>query len=841
MTVFAEAVELDRPGARSAARPVRLTVVMSHPVQYMTPLFQHLAEERPEVELTVVYATIPTPGQQGSGFGVSFAWDVPLLVGHRWRVSRPPRRSDDYQRFLGIDDPRLPDLVLDTRPDAVLVGGWQFAAMLRVVLACRRAGVPVLYRGDTSLLQAPSGLRGRLWERRTRALLALFDAHLVVGTRAREYLERFVEPPRRLFSSPHCVEVSRFRSPDDPREREAARAAARRDLGLAPTAYVVAFVGKLEAIKRPLDLVRAAARMRRRPTLLMVGAGPLEQDCRDEASRARVDVAWTGFVNQGRLASVYLAADVVVLPSASETWGLVVNEAMAAGVPCVVSDRVGCARDLVRPGLTGDVYPVGDVDALAASLDRVGDLLAGGHDFAAACHERAAAHAPAAAAAGIVEAALAVTPPRDAAAAHRSSARGLAPLGEVVTLGGLERMVFEVFRTLRSAGAQVHCLLNQGERDFDASVVEDFGATWSPATPRVELSAACLKSPRRLARATAGICRSSAHTLAQVVQTRATHVFSPTHLDVVRRAPALAVARALGVRSVLRLGTAPGQGPFQAAVWRYLVDPFVDEFVCNSSFTQRELLATGVSSRKSRVIYNCLPERGRSSEAPSAPPASGRRLVYVGQTIPEKGLLELLEAFAAAGSQAPDLTLDVLGKMSGWEHPAYRGFRAALVRRAEAPGLAGRVRFLGFRDDVPALLAGAAALCCPSTVRVREGFGVVVLEAKAAGVPALVTPSGALPELVRDGVDGWLCADDTPQALEAGLRRLLATPPATLRAMGESARIDAERRFTRRAFDDSWVQVFAPVRQAPLATRWLPARALPVAAMVERLTTRARP
>ena len=81
---------------------------------------------------------------------------------------------------------------------------------------------------------------------------------------------------------------------------------------------------------------------------------------------------WAGFLNQSQLGEAYAIADCLVLPSDwGETWGLVVNEAMATGLPCVVSDRVGCGPDLVVPGVTGDVVPFGDVPALSAALQKL--------------------------------------------------------------------------------------------------------------------------------------------------------------------------------------------------------------------------------------------------------------------------------------------------------------------------------------------------------------------------------------------------------------------------------------------------------------------------------------
>jgi len=80
-------------------------------------------------------------------------------------------------------------------------------------------------------------------------------------------------------------------------------------------------------------------------------------------------VSFTGFLNQTEIAQAYVAGDCLVLPSDyGETWGLVVNEAMVCGLPAIVSDRVGCGPDLVEEGITGSIFPFGDVDALAKKM-----------------------------------------------------------------------------------------------------------------------------------------------------------------------------------------------------------------------------------------------------------------------------------------------------------------------------------------------------------------------------------------------------------------------------------------------------------------------------------------
>jgi glycosyltransferase involved in cell wall biosynthesis len=120
-------------------------------------------------------------------------------------------------------------------------------------------------------------------------------------------------------------------------------------------------------------LLRAAALLRERGCAVevaFVGSGELRQSLADSAQAASVPVHFHGFINQSELPAVYAAADLLVLPSdGRETWGLVVNEAMACGIAAVVSDAVGCGPDLIENGMTGAIYPVGDAEALAAAIE----------------------------------------------------------------------------------------------------------------------------------------------------------------------------------------------------------------------------------------------------------------------------------------------------------------------------------------------------------------------------------------------------------------------------------------------------------------------------------------
>jgi glycosyltransferase involved in cell wall biosynthesis len=220
--------------------------------------------------------------------------------------------------------------------------------------------------------------------------------------------------------------------------------------------------------------------------------------------------------------------------------------------------------------------------------------------------------------------------------------------------------------------------------------------------------------------------------------------------------------------------------------------------VCNSAFTRRELLAHGIAGAAVALIAPCAPGRAAAAAGARDP----GRVIYVGQVIPGKGLDLLLDAIALLAASGRDARLDVVGEMDGWEAPAWRGYRAGLRARAAEPDLAGRVRFLGAREDVPALLSRAAVHCCPSRPEIREGFGLVTLEAKEAGIPSVVCPSGALPELVEHGVDGWICSEATPGAIAEGIELFMKDPDRRERA-GRAARRSAAR-FSRDAFARRW-------------------------------------
>lgn len=346
---------------------MKLLTLATHPIQYQAPWFRALAA-RPELDFAVAFAHLPTAEQQGVGFGVPFEWDAPLRDGYRSFTLELAGRDPDLGRFRGLRTRRLVARLRREAPDALLVTGWNSWVLVQGILAAGRLGLPLILRGEANDLRP----RPPLVRAIQRRIVARAAAHLAIGTANRRFLEARGVDPGRIVDAPYFVDNAAFGAAAD-RERER-RGERRHGWGLEENAFVLLFAGKLVARKRPADLLaafEAFPALRERARLLVVGDGELRAGLEARARAGGLPVRFAGFLNQSEIPRAYAAADLLVLPSdAGETWGLVVNEAMASGLPAVVSDRVGCAPDLIVPGETGETFPCGDVAALASTLER---------------------------------------------------------------------------------------------------------------------------------------------------------------------------------------------------------------------------------------------------------------------------------------------------------------------------------------------------------------------------------------------------------------------------------------------------------------------------------------
>lgn len=375
--------------ATPSSRPsVRLALVVQHPIHYHLPLYRALAGD-PDIDLEVLFMQ---EAWSSSGYdpevGSVVDWGLPMFEGYACRVfpNVSPRR--DGIGFWKFVNPGLIRRVLIGPYDAIYVHGHNHFTHVAAIVAARLGGKQVIIRTISyNLAERPRPVR--LVRQLVYRMIYKF-AHVLlhVGDHNRRFFEDFGGRPGQLVHAPHVVDNARF-------EAEHTRAAPRRDalkaaFGIAAGRKVVLWCAKFMAKKQPLMLVDAFldAALGEDWVLLMVGDGELRRACEARAAeRGAGNVVFAGFLDQNEVGRGYSVADVFVLPSAyQETWGLVVNEAMNFGCPIIVSDRVGCAPDLVT-GKCGLVFPHDRPDALAAALRR----MAGDDEFRARCRVRARA------------------------------------------------------------------------------------------------------------------------------------------------------------------------------------------------------------------------------------------------------------------------------------------------------------------------------------------------------------------------------------------------------------------------------------------------------------------
>jgi glycosyltransferase involved in cell wall biosynthesis len=350
---------------------LRVGILATHPVQYYTPWYRELAKI---VNLEVFFAHRQSPEDQAAaGYGVRFDWDLPLLDGYKSRFLENVAFRPDVNRFWGCITPSVRQAIGREQFDAFIVHGWATVSYVQAITSCWWTGVPVLVRGDSTLQMTRSAWRQAIKGPIYRWFIPRFDGYLVVGTRAKEYVLAYGADGDRCFDAPHSVDNDFFSQRSELHRRDRSAARAKFDLPADTPAFL--FAGRFIDRKEPLAFIRAVKMATAAaPNIcgLMVGDGPLKDEARALAASLHAPIRFSGFLNQTEMPLAYAACDALVVPSRWETWGLVVNEAMACGVPAIVTAGVACAGDLVVPGVTGEVVPVHDPDALADRIARLG-------------------------------------------------------------------------------------------------------------------------------------------------------------------------------------------------------------------------------------------------------------------------------------------------------------------------------------------------------------------------------------------------------------------------------------------------------------------------------------
>ena len=319
----------------------RVVFLSNYPVPYQLELLAAV-EARGELEVTPLFLAPADPGRQWPDGEGPHARTLPGFPASL----RPELRLH----------PTLVKELYAARPELAIVCGYSYATFQAALLALSAARVPTLLWAEVPRLDEGNLMR-RLVRRALLAPVRLVRGVLAVGSRAAEAYRVLLGPKMPVVDFPYVCNLDRYLAIERP-----------------PRAtFTWLFSGQLIP-RKGVDVLLAAfaqaAAREPRLRLAIAGDGPEKRLQWNGAMPRELlsRVHWAGFVPWQELPALYASADALVVPSRHDGWGLVVNEAFAAGLPVLATDAVGAALDLVRTGLTGAIVEAGKVAPLAAAL-----------------------------------------------------------------------------------------------------------------------------------------------------------------------------------------------------------------------------------------------------------------------------------------------------------------------------------------------------------------------------------------------------------------------------------------------------------------------------------------
>ncbi|WP_233164784.1 glycosyltransferase family 4 protein [Pedobacter sp. ASV28] len=381
----------------------KLAIIITHPIQYYVPVFRLMAQQC-KLKVFYTWGVAGMVPKHDPGFGKTIAWDLPMLDGYDYELLENISANPGSHHGKGIINPDIISKIEEFSPNAILIYGYIYDSHLKAMRHFK-GKIPIWFRGDSTLLGEQFGFKAIAKKLYLKWVYSHVDKAFYVGTNNKAYFKKYGLKEKQLVFAPHAVDNKRFAE-----DRKAESNDLRESLGVANEDILILFAGKLEPNKNPellLDafiawnkeqqaknkelkceisprnLVEMTAEKgmssNKKVHLLFVGNGVLQESLKLKAQVFNAEIAsylamtnsihFMDFQNQTQMPVVYQACNIYCLPSKSETWGLAVNEAMAVGKAIIVSDKVGCAIDLVQDGINGYIFRSNDMKDLTEKLN----------------------------------------------------------------------------------------------------------------------------------------------------------------------------------------------------------------------------------------------------------------------------------------------------------------------------------------------------------------------------------------------------------------------------------------------------------------------------------------
>lgn len=339
--------------------------VISHPIQYQAPLLRLISQSSDISVTTLFYWSKESDARFDEGFGQKVVWDVPLLSGYESHyLSDLAKSANLFQKLRALWK------IIDVNKYTIVwVHGYRDIFTCAAILVAKIKGLTVFVRGESMYFaKEKPDLKRKLF---FKILDKFVDCYLVIGTPNKNFYLNNGIASNKIFLCPYTVDNQFFR--EKFLESKNKIATLKQALQLEKSRPIILYASKFIIRKYPIDVLNAYLMMCKnlnapKPYLLYIGTGETFDDVKKQAAIDPEHIRFLGFKNQSELPDYFVLADILILPSLRENWGLIINEAMSAECAIVVSDQVGCATDLVKPGVNGFIFPARDVKKLSDYL-----------------------------------------------------------------------------------------------------------------------------------------------------------------------------------------------------------------------------------------------------------------------------------------------------------------------------------------------------------------------------------------------------------------------------------------------------------------------------------------
>jgi len=363
------------------SRTYKIIIIAPTCFYYQVPLFRAL-DANDRIDLTVFFCT--DEGSSGKDVNLAYGSDEnwtskdDLLSGYKYRFLKNHIPGGSYMKSLiGLGNLGIWDELSRERPDALVITSWMNPTWWLAFLACLKLDIPLLFMTDANVLSEKTLNPLKFWIKQTvlgSIVFPVAKGFLCAGTANRQLYQLYHVPDEKLF--PFAYSWGYDSLLEESKRIKGQKAALRSRYGIPQDAVVILYCGRLSLEKGCLDLLNAFEMVSNpEKALVLVGDGPLKKQMQTIADdRGIKSVYHMGFKNRETIGQFYALADIFVLPSHKETWGIVVNEALCFSLPIIASDQVGAALDLMIPEENGYLFPANDTSKLADQITRMIDL-----------------------------------------------------------------------------------------------------------------------------------------------------------------------------------------------------------------------------------------------------------------------------------------------------------------------------------------------------------------------------------------------------------------------------------------------------------------------------------